>query len=334
MVPGADGLRWGVLAPGAMSHVFASDLGLAGLTIQAVGSRSADRAEEFAREFHAKAAYGSYEDLVADPEVDIVYVASPHNYHREHAELVLRAGKHLLLEKPFTVRADDAHAVVTLARTAGRFVMEGMWTRFLPHMVRTRELIAAGAIGEVRTLLSNHSWNLPDWKMKRCGDPSLAGGSLLEMGVYPIDLAFDIFGPPDSVHAISTPTSHGVDAQTSVLFGYRGGGQAVLNFALDVRGPNTSVVIGTRGRIEMDADWWKPVAIRRYDEDDALVEEYDGTAPGSGYQFEALAVERLVAEGRLEADWMSLSETLAIMDVLDQIREQIGLRYPFEAAPD
>lgn len=323
-------LRWGILAPGAMSNVFAADLRLVGSVLQAVGSRSQERADAFASQHGVAAAYGSYEALVADPSVDIVYVASPHNFHREHAELVLEAGKHLLLEKPFTVEASDARQVVALAREKGRFAMEGMWTRFLPHMIRTREWIDEGRIGTVRTVLSNHSWNLPDWKMKRCGDPNLAGGALLEMGVYPIDLAFDILGSPTGVQAFSTPYPTGVDAQTSVLFSYPDGAQAVLNFALDTRGPNTSIVMGTAGRIEMDADWWKPVMVRRYDSDNRLVEEYDGRAPGSGYQFEALAVEELIARGETESEWMSLDHSLEIMEMLDTIRAQIGLTYPFE----
>ena len=199
-----DRLRWGILATGGIAHAFTNDLTLNGFTVQAVGSRSQAAADEFAAEFGIPNAHGSYEALVADPEVDVVYVSTPHPLHAANARLVLDAGKHVLVEKPFTLNAREAQEIADLAAARGLLVLEAMWTRYLPHMVRIRELIAEGALGDVRTLIVDHTQKLPDDPAHRINALELGGGALLDLGIYPVSFAWDLFGAPLTIQSTAT----------------------------------------------------------------------------------------------------------------------------------
>lgn len=326
----SDRLRWGVLGPGGISRKFAADLRVAGLELSAVGSRSQVTADAFASDFDVPRAHGSYAALVDDPGVDVVYVGTPHPFHAEHALLALRAGKHVLVEKPFTLNAAQAREVVAEADARGLVVLEAMWTRFLPHMVRLRELIASGALGEVRVLTADHSQRLPADPAHRLQDPALGGGALLDLGIYPVSFAWDVFGAPETITAQSTPTPTGVDAQTSVALTYGAGQQAVTHSALDVAGRNDAVVLGTEGRVEIDPTWYRPTTLRVVAPDGRVVETFDGAVPGRGMQLQALELERLVREGSSPTDVLPPHETVAIMETLDEVRRQIGLVYPGE----
>ena len=325
-------LRWGILGTGWIAHQQVTDLLGDGGVVTAVGSRTLESAEAFARQYGIPVAHGSYEQLVADPEVDVVYIATPHPFHAANAQLALKAGKHVLVEKPFTLNAAEASAVVDLASERGLVVLEAMWTRFLPHMLRIREIIAAGTIGEVRTLIADHNQDLPKDPMHRLNNPDLGGGALLDLGIYPVSFAFDLFGNPTVVKAISTPTATGVDRQTAILFGYAGGQQAVLHTALDTAGPNTAVVIGTAGRIEIDQVWYAPTDFTVYDPRGEVLERYSSDVPDRGMQFQARELERLVAEGPAPTDILPPTESVEVITALDEIRRQIGLRYPSEEA--
>jgi predicted dehydrogenase len=331
-------LRWGILGPGGIAKSQTRDLLANGFTVTAVGSRTLATAEAFAAEFGIATAHGSYEALVADPEVDAIYVATPHPFHVTSARLALEAGKHVLLEKPFTVNAADARSIVDLARERGLVVLEAMWTRFLPHMVRIRESVAAGELGEVTTVIADHTQRLPSDPSHRLQDPALAGGALLDLGIYPVSLAHDVLGTPTAVLASATFTPTGVDRQTSVILEFAGDRRAVLHTALDTSGPNTAAIIGTHGRIEIDSVWYNSTSFTRYDEAGTVVERFeagtgDSSAAGSrGMQWQAWEVERLVDEGRISSDIMPPEETVAIMETLDTIRERIGLVYPGESA--
>jgi len=326
----AERLRWGVIGTGWIAQQQVADLLVDGGVVTAVGSRAAESARDFADRYGIPSAYGSYEELVADPEVDAVYVATPHPFHASNALLALNAGKHVLVEKPFTINAAEAREVVELAGERGLVVLEAMWTRFLPHMGRIREIVAAGVIGEVRSLIADHNQDLPKDPKHRINDPELGGGALLDLGIYPVSFSFDLFGAPAVVKAISSPTSTGVDRQTGILFGYRGGEQAVLHTALDTAGPNTAVVVGTGGRIEIDPVWYMPTGFTVYDPSGAVVERYDSDVPGRGMQFQARELERLVAEGAADDDLLPPGQSVAVIEALDEIRRQIGLVYPTE----
>ncbi|GAA1863135.1 Gfo/Idh/MocA family oxidoreductase [Myceligenerans crystallogenes] len=325
-------LRWGILATGGIAHAFTSDLKDNGFTVQAVGSRSAGKAQAFADEFGIPNAHGSYEDLVADPEVDIVYVATPHPMHAADAALVLNAGKHVLVEKPFTLNKGEAEALAALAEAKGLLAMEAMWTRYLPHMARIREILAAGTLGEVRTVIADHCQDLPDDPAHRINALELGGGSLLDLGIYPISFAWDILGEPLTVQSHATFKETGADATIATIFGYDGGRLATTISASDTRGPVTASILGTDGRIDIDSWWFTPTSFRVIDPEGNVTDEFssEGLVTGRGMHFQALEAERLVAEGKTDGEILPLAETVAIMGTLDEIRGQIGLAYPGE----
>jgi predicted dehydrogenase len=323
-------LRWGILGTGGIAHAQANDLVENGFTVTAVGSRSIESAREFAESFGIANAHGSYEELVADPEVDVIYVATPHPFHRDNALLAIAAGKHVLVEKAFTINAAQAREVFEAADAAGVIVLEAMWTRFLPHMIRIRELIASGALGEVRTVIADHNQDLPKDPAHRINDPALGGGALLDLGIYPVSFAFDVLGAPQTVQANSSTTATGVDRQTAVILGFPGGRQAVLHTALDTAGPNTAVVLGTKARIEIEPVWYVPTSFRLIASDGSVLEHFDQQVSQRGMQYQAWELERLVEQGRSAGDILPPSETIAIMATLDEIRRQIGLAYPGE----
>jgi predicted dehydrogenase len=327
----AESLRWGILGTGGIARAFTKDLIATGMTVAAVGSRTQASADAFAATHGIERAYPTYEALAADPDVDAIYISTPHPFHFENAKLVLGAGKHALVEKSFTLNARQAREVADLAASLNLVVLEAMWTRWLPHMVRVREIIAAGTLGEVRTVIADHNQRITDDPQHRMLDPELGGGALLDLGIYPVSFAWDIFGKPSSVTAISTPVvSTGVDRQTAILLGYPGGEQAVLQVALDTVGPNTAAVIGTLGRIEIDRVWYAPTGFTVYDESGTVIERFDQSVVSRGMQFEALALQNIVRAGALEGAELPPSETVAIMETLDEVRRQIGLRYPGE----
>jgi predicted dehydrogenase len=323
-------LRWGIMGTGGIARQFTRDLILTGHAVSAVGSRTRENAESFAGLFGLAAAHPTYESLVADPSVDLVYVATPHPWHYPNAKLALEAGKHVLIEKPFTLNAAQARDLVTLAGGRGLLVLEAMWTRWLPHMARLREIVAAGTIGDVRSMSADHTQSLPADPAHRLNDLKLGGGALLDLGVYPVSFASQLFGAPQSIQAVATFKETGADAQVATMFRYPGGQIATTYSASVSQGPNVAVVLGSNGRIEIDSVWYTATGLRVYDSASELIEEYRPPVEGRGMQFQAAEAERLVTEGRVASDILPPHETVAIMATLDAIREQIGLRYPDE----
>ena len=323
-------IRWGILGTGFIAHTQTADLIGCGFTVAAVGSRSQETADAFAAEFGIPVAHGSYEALVADPGVDAIYISTPHPFHAENALLALRAGKHVLIEKPFTLTAGQAVEVVDAGEAAGLVVMEAMWTRFLPHMLRIREIIASGTLGEVRTLIADHNQDLPKDPLHRLNNPALGGGALLDLGIYPVSFAFDIFGAPTVVKALAAKTATGVDRQTAILLGFDDGRQAVLHSALDTKGPNAASILGTEGRIEVDAVWYSPTTFTVFDAEGEVIERFDTVVAHRGMQFQAWEFERRIREDDRAPAILPAKESVRIMETLDAVREQIGLSYPGE----
>jgi predicted dehydrogenase len=324
-------LRWGILGTGGIAETFVTDLRATGIEVVAVGSRSQESADAFGSRFDIVARHPTYEALVADPEVDAVYVATPHPMHAENALLAIAAGKHVLVEKPFTLNAVEATEVAEAARRAGVVVLEAMWTRFLPSMVRIREIIAAGTLGEVRTLLADHDQLLPSDPQHRINNPELGGGALLDLGVYPVSFAVDLFGAPSSVTARGDKTKTGVDRQVALILEHDGGALSVLHTALDTRGANTATIVGTEGRIEIDSVWYNQTSFTVYSgESGEVLERYDEKVVSRGMQFQAWELERVVHDGGRESPLLPLDESIAIMAVLDEARRQVGVVYPGE----
>lgn len=316
---------WGILGAGGIAGAFARDLATAGLRTVAVGSRDGDRARDFAERHGIPNVHVGYEALVKDPEVDVIYVATPHSHHREHALLAIEAGKHVLVEKAFTTNGDDAQAVVDAARAKGVFAMEAMWTRFLPTMVAVRERIAAGELGEVLSVQADHSQMLDLSPGSRLIEAALGGGALLDLGVYCVSLAHAILGPVARIQASGVVDGFGVDHRGSAILEHANGGISTHTFSMMTLGSNRATIAGTDGVIELDPAFyaWTRYRRRHASAHSTAVEEFEPELVGRGMQFQAAEVERCIAEGRLESELMPLDETVAIMRVMDEITERM-----------
>jgi len=324
------GLRWGILGPGGIARAFASDLRTAGLDLVAVGSRSAETASAFAAEFDVPHVHDSYEALVADPDVDIVYIATPHPFHAEQAILALEAGKHVLVEKPFTLTEAEAARVRDVAASRGLLAMEAMWTRYLPHMVRIREILAAGTLGEIRVVTADHTQKISSDPGHRLNALELGGGALLDLGIYPISFAWDVLGAPVTISAAARLGETGADTEVATIFTHASGAISTTVSASRSAGPNTASVVGTDARIDIDRVWYTPTSFRVVTPDGTVLEEYSSDVAGRGMQYQALAAEQLVAAGAIDGDILPIDETVAIMGTLDAVRDIVGVRYPGE----
>jgi predicted dehydrogenase len=326
----AKTLRWGIIGPGRIAHKFAKGLDFVdGAELTAVGSRSIDRAHAFADEYDIPQRFGSYEELAEQGDVDAIYIATPHPAHADNALLCLNADKAVLCEKPLTVNAAEARRVIDAARQNSVFCMEAMWSRFAPPFTKLRELIATGALGEVRMVHAHFcfraGWN-PD---SRTLNPDLAGGGLLDVGVYPISLASMLLGKPTHISGSAHIGETGVDEQAGMVLGYDGGRVAVLSCGVRTNSPKTVTVCGTEAMVTIDNAWWG---------DRGLTLIPAGGEPecmplprvGNGYNYEAEEVARCLADGKLESDIMPLDESLAVMETMDELRCQWGLTYPCE----
>jgi predicted dehydrogenase len=321
-------LRWGILGTGGIAAGQTRDLIDHDFIVAAVGSRTLESAKDFAGRYGIARAHGSYQELVADPEVDVIYVATPHAFHAENALLALNAGKHVLVEKAFTINGAQAREVVETAERNNLVVLEAMWTRYLPQMRRIRQIVRDGLLGTVRTVIADHSQRAPTDPAHRMNDPKLGGGALLDLGIYPVSLAFDVLGDATSVSAIASRTETGVDRQISLLLGFdENAGQAILNCALDGKGPNKATIIGTDGWLEIDSVWYAATGFTRYGYDGEIVERYESSITGRGMQFQAFELERLVAAGELANDILPPRQSVRIMETLDEARRQVGVRY-------
>ena len=322
----APPLRWGVLAPGGIANAFVDALGRhTRQRVVAVGSRSLDRARACAQRWDAVRAHGQYEALVSDPEVDVVYVASPHSHHREHALLAIAAGKHVLVEKAFTRTADQAREVVDAARAAGVACVEAMWTRFLPRTDIVRQVLADGVIGEVEAFAGDHGQWFPFDPASRLFAPELAGGALLDLGVYPVSYASFVLGTPTRVTARGTLAPTGVDRQVSAVLEHASGAMALVHTTLAARTPTTASISGSEARLELDGDFYAPGTVRLVTRDGEVVESPRPAIEGhAGLCHEAAHLAQLVADGATESPLLPLDETLAIMGTLDEVRRQVG----------
>jgi predicted dehydrogenase len=310
-------LRWGIMGTGLIAGAFAEDLKLTGSgVVTAVGSRTAESASRFADRHRVPARHSSYEALANDPDVDVVYVATPHPMHHGNARLALEAGKPVLVEKPFTMNAGEARDLVDLARAKNLFLMEAMWTRFLPHIRHVRELLPN--LGRVVTLSADHGQWFAEDPAFRLFAPELGGGALLDLGIYPVSFASMVLGTPDRVAAMATAAFTGVDAQVSMLFGYPSGAQAVLTCTLSAVSPTTASIVGTDGRIDIDGPFYAPASFT-FVPREGEPSRHEYRDDGRGLRHQADEVALLLAAGETESPLMPLDETVSIMTTMDDV---------------
>ncbi|MFB7277727.1 Gfo/Idh/MocA family protein [Streptomyces hydrogenans] len=327
-----DVTRWGILATGGIAERFATDLAeLDGAEVVAVASRTEASARAFADRFGIARAYGDWDGLFADPDVDVVYVATPHHAHREAAGRALEAGKPVLCEKAFTLNAREAEELVGLARDRGLFLMEAMWMYCNPLVRTLAELVRDGAIGEVRTVQADFGLAGPFDAGHRLRDPAVGGGALLDLGVYPVAFAQLLLGEPDSVQAHARISPEGVDLNTGMLLGWDSGASALLSCSLEADTPLTASVTGTKGRIDVPRGFFFPERFTLVREG-AEPEEFTNTDDPHSMRHEAAEVMRCLRAGAAESPVVPLDGTLAVMRTLDAVRDRIGVRYPQETA--
>jgi predicted dehydrogenase len=318
---------WGILGPGSIATRFATDLQkLAGAALVAVGSRSMERASAFAKKFGAPRAYGSYEELAADPGVDAIYVATPHPFHRDHTLLCLEHGKAVLCEKPMGINAQQVAEMASCAREHGVFLMEAMWTRFLPVIRQANDWVTSGKIGQARMVTADFGFRAALDPQARLFNPQLAGGALLDVGGYVVAFASMVLRrSPREILAGAHIGETGVDEQTGMLLRYEDGALALLSCAVRTNTPQEARVLGSEGSIHIPAFWHATSATLEVAGENP--QQIEGTA---SYHYEAAEVMDCVKAGWTESPSMSLDESIAIAQTLGQARAKIGLAYPME----
>jgi dihydrodiol dehydrogenase / D-xylose 1-dehydrogenase (NADP) len=322
-------IKWGIMGPGGIAHKFVKSLKcIEDAEATAVGSRSKDRADEFARQYGIARSYGSYKELANDKDVDIIYVATPHSAHYECALMCLKAGKAVLCEKSFTMNSTEAEKLICTARESSVFLMEAMWTRFLPSMVKVRELLTKGVIGDIRMVKADFGFRSAWNPESRILDPLLGGGALLDAGIYPISFASMILGShPSKITGLAHIGTTGVDEQFSAVLGYDEGRLAVLSGAIRTALRNEAWIHGTDGYIRIP-DFFMASKFELRIQD--TTEQFNIPYLSTGYTYEATEAMRCLRENRLDSEIMPLDESLEIMRIMDSLREQWGLKYPFE----
>jgi predicted dehydrogenase len=330
-------VRWGIIGPGRIAAGVATDLSaMQGGVLHAVASRNAERARAFGHLHDAAVTYGSYASLLADEEVDVVYIATPHRQHHAIAMAALEAGKHLLVEKAFTCTLAGAQQVVDAATARGLFVMEAMWTRFQPAVVAVRDLLEEGAIGEVRSVRADLGLAVPFDATDRLWDPAQGGGALLDLGVYPASwLQMVLGGQPQTLDVAGTVATNGVDAEATMLWTAADGRHGVAACSLRSPLPGSAAVFGTDGWIEIPPRFHHPTRIRLHRAVGTPTiqetEEIVMPATGAGYTHELEEVHRCLAEGLVESPAMPLADTLSVMAVLESALHALGVHFTEDA---
>lgn len=323
----APGLQWGILGTGWIAQRFVAALQEhSRQVVAAVGARNGATATAFAGRFGIERAHAGYADLVADPDVDIVYVATTHNFHLAHAELALRAGKHVLVEKPLAVNAAQARHLAAVAAETGQFCMEGMWTFFLPKYDVIRQVLACGLLGDVRTVLADFGEHFEsDHRIMR---RELGGGPMLDLGTYPVALAHWVLGRPETIVARGTPAPSGVNAQAGMLLGHDAGRESVLHTSIVSATPTTAVIAGTEAVLSIESTFYRPGPFR--------IDFYDGRAPlhhheprsdYDGLAYEAAECARQITAGAAGSPVRTLDDSIATLATMDSARAQIGARF-------
>lgn len=318
----------GILGAGGIARKMAYTVNnMENVTLAAIGSRSKEKAEEFAAEFGIPKAYGSYEELAEDSSLDLIYIATPHSRHYEDAMLCLEKGRNILAEKPFTANAVQAEKVISCAREKGLYAGEAIWTRYLPMRFTLDEIIASGVIGEISSLTANLGYSIAH--VERLIKPELAGGALLDLGVYTINFAFMAFGTEvEEITSSCSKNEYGVDTHNSIIMKYKDGRTAILHSNMNSNTDLKGIIYGSKGRIEFDnINNCEGISVIL---NDGTVKKYETPPQITGFEYEAMASLKAVAEARSECSEMPHTEILRVMKTMDNLRKEWGIRYPFE----
>ena len=324
-------IRWGILGCGRIARKFAADLRLvADAELTAIASRDKERLEQFANEFPCRHLHNSYEALVNNDEVNVIYIATPHSHHYEHTMLCLHHNKAVLCEKAFAINSRQAIEMVKTAKEKKVFLMEALWTKLLPHYKKMQELLQQKTLGDIRSVLVNFGFNTAGNPAQRLFDPLLGGGTLLDIGIYNVFMTMSILGRPDTIEATMTPAATGVDEQVAVLFKYKSGAIAQLFSSFVTHLPTQAEINGTEGCITLTARFYEPsttIQLSKKVPYERTIIHVDKEA-GFGYQYEARHVNECLKKGLIESPVMTHADTLMLMDVLDAIRMKAGIKYP------
>jgi len=324
-------VRWGILGCGRIASKFAADLSLVkDAELFAVASRSMANAQEFASHYPARFVYGNYAELASNPLVDIIYVATPHSHHHEHTLLCLQHNKAVLCEKAFAINARQAGEMIREAKSRKVFLMEALWTKFLPHYNRVKEMINYDELGQIRSILVNFGFKPVEPVPDRIYNPTLGGGTLLDIGIYNVFMALSFLGKPDEIDAWMSPSDTGVDAQCAITFRYKTGAIAQLFSTFQSNLQTEADISGDKGRIRLTSRFYEPSSTiefypGRVDSRQVIPADKEG---GWGYQYEIRHVQECIRQGLTESPVMTLDDTLMMMEVLDEIRSKAGIIYP------
>ena len=322
-------MKLAILGPGRIADTVAPALvALPEIECYAVASRNLERAKAFAEKFGFQKAYGSYEEMLSDPEVQLFYITTPHSHHYAQLMLCLEHGKNVICEKAFTVNAEQAKKVFALAKEKGLYVAEAIWTRYMPSRKLIQDIIDSGVIGKLNVVTGNLSYKI-DWK-ERLVDPNLAGGALLDVGIYGLNFALMHFGNEiESVESSVQMTPTGVDGMESITLFFKDGRMAVLNHSMYARSDRKGIFHGDKGYVVVE-NINNPNAINVYDDNDCLLAHYDVPEQINGYEYEFMEAVRCIEAGKTESDSMPAVESVYVMDLMDTLRKQWGLVYPME----
>lgn len=325
-------INWGIIAPGRIAHKFAHDLQLAeGGRLHAVASRSLQRAEEFAREYHAPHAYGSYEEMLDCPGLDVVYIASPHSEHCAHALMCLENGIPVLCEKPLAMNTAQVQRMVAAAKANDVFFMEALWTRFIPLFEETKRLVGEGAIGGIRTVRADFGFKAEFPPEHRLFNMKLGGGALLDVGIYPVFFALSFLGKPDEVQATAVFGETGSDDSCGVLFKYNDGRLAILDASITVKTDTEAFLYGEDGALKLHGPFHHAteMSLTFYDRPS---ERIGMNYKGNGYYHEIQEVMHCLKTGKKESEKLPLQFSLDLMEVLDWVRREAGIVYGADRA--
>jgi len=321
-------IKWGILGTGRIANAFATALQVVDNSeLYAVGSRDKAKAEQFASDFNIPVSYRSYEELVQDPEVDVLYIATPHNTHMANTLLALNHNKHVLCEKPLGVNQKEVKIMMEKAAEKKLFLMEALWSRFLPNIIKTKELVESGIIGDVKLLTAYFAFKSDKGPEHRQFNIDLCGGTLLDIGIYNVFLSLLLLGKPKSISAKAGLNDQGVDATCSYSFGYDNDTLAVMYSSFLADSPTVAEIHGTTGKIMLEHKWFCPGKVRLV-HSDGREEVFEFGVENNGYELEAWEVANCIRSGKTQSDLWSLNDSLQLVEIMDDIRKECGIVYP------